>query len=206
MKADVITLDNTSAGSVELADNVFGLPARVDILARVVSWQLAKRRAGTHKTKSTGEVAGSTKKMGRQKGGGRARHGSRKTNIFRGGAVAHGPVVRSHAFDLPKKIRALGLKTALSVKAAEGKLIVLDSAAVDSPKTKELVMRLSGLGIASALVIDGAALNENFRRAAANIPGLDVLPCIGANVYDIMRRDVLVLTRDAVAALEERLA
>jgi large subunit ribosomal protein L4 len=206
MKADVITLDNTSAGSVELADNVFGLPARVDILARVVSWQLAKRRAGTHKTKSTGEVAGSTKKMGRQKGGGRARHGSRKTNIFRGGAVAHGPVVRSHAFDLPKKIRALGLKTALSVKAAEGKLIVLDSAAVDSPKTKELVTRLSGLGIASALVIDGAALNENFRRAAANIPGLDVLPCIGANVYDIMRRDVLVLTRDAVAALEERLA
>ncbi len=206
MKADVLTLDNKKAGSVDLADDVFGLPARPDILARVVQWQLAKRRAGTHSTKSTGEVVGSTKKLGRQKGGGRARHGSKKTNIFRGGAVAHGPVPRSHAFSLPKQVRALGLKTALSAKLAEGKLIVLESTEVDSAKTKDLAPRLSGLGISSALLIDGAALNENFRRAASNIPQLDVLPSVGANVFDIMRHDLLVLTKDAVAALQERLA
>lgn len=206
MKADVLTLDNSKAGSVDLSDDVFGLPARPDILARVVAWQLAKRRAGTHSTKSTGEVVGSTKKLGRQKGGGRARHGSKKTNIFRGGAVAHGPVPRSHAFSLPKQVRALGLKTALSVKLAEGKLIVIDSTATDSAKTKDLAPRLTGLGISSALLIDGAALNENFRRAASNIPQFDVLPSVGANVFDIMRHDMLVLTKDAVAALQERLA
>jgi len=206
MKADVLTLDNTKAGDIELDDAVFGLPARGDILARVVAWQLAKRRAGTHKTLSTGEVTGSTKKLGRQKGGGRARHGSRKTNIFRGGAVAHGPVPRSHAFDLPKRVRALGLKTALSVKAAEGKLIVLDSTKSESLKTKDLVARLGTMGIASALIVDGAAVDDNFRKAASNIVGIDVLPSIGANVYDIMRRDMLVLTRDAVTALQERLA
>jgi large subunit ribosomal protein L4 len=170
-----------------------------------VNWQLAKRRAGTHKTKATGDVNGSTAKIFRQKGTGRARHGSRKVNIFRGGAVAHGPVPHSHAFKLPKKVRALGLKTALSAKQAEGKLIVLDSAKLDSAKTKELVKRLSQIGLSSALIVDGAALDENFRKAAANIPGIDVLPSIGANVYDIMRRETLVLTKDAVDALEARL-
>lgn len=206
MKADVLTLDNQKAGSVDLDDAVFGLPSRPDILARVVAWQLAKRRAGTHKTKSTGEVTGSTKKLGRQKGGGRARHGSKKTNIFRGGAVAHGPVVRSHAFDLPKKVRALGLKTALSVKLAEGKLIVIEAAIAESPKTGELAGRLGGLGLSSALLIGGESIDENFKKAASNIAGIDVLPTMGANVYDIMRRDTLVLTKDAVVALQERLA
>jgi len=205
MKADVVSLDNKKLGEVDLADEIFGLPARPDILARVVNWQLAKRRTGTHKTKSTGEVNGSTAKIYRQKGTGRARHGSRKVNIFRGGAVAHGPVPHSHAFKLPKQVRALGLKTALSAKQAEGKLIVLESAKLDSPKTKELVKRLSEFGVSSALIVDGAALDENFCRAAANIPGIDVLPSIGANVYDIMRRDTLVLTKDAVSALEARL-
>jgi large subunit ribosomal protein L4 len=205
MKADVLNLDNKKQGEVDLADDVFGLPARPDIRARVVNWQLAKRRAGTHKTKSTGEINGSTAKIYRQKGTGRARHGSRKANIFRGGAVAHGPVPHSHAYKLPKKVRALGLKTALSAKQAEGKLIVLDSAKLDSPKTKDLIGRLSQIGVSSALIVDGAALDENFRRAAANIPGIDVLPSIGANVVDIMRRDMLVLTKDAVDALEARL-
>jgi len=205
MKADVLSLDNQKLGEVDLADEVFGLPARPDILARVVNWQLAKRRSGTHKTKATGDVNGSTAKIFRQKGTGRARHGSRKVNIFRGGAVAHGPVPHSHAFKLPKKVRALGLKTALSAKQAEGKLIVLDSAKLDSAKTKELVKRLSQIGLSSALIVDGAALDENFRKAAANIPGIDVLPSIGANVYDIMRRETLVLTKDAVDALEARL-
>ncbi len=205
MKTDVLTLDNEKAGSVDLSNDVFGVEPRPDILARVVNWQLAKRRAGTHTTKSTGEVVGSTAKIGRQKGGGRARHGSRKTNIFRGGAVAHGPVQRSHAFKLPKRVRALGLKSALSAKRADGKLVVLENAELKEPKTRHLVARLSAMGIANALVVDGAAVNENFARAASNIPDIDVLPSIGANVYDIVRRDKLVLTRDAIAALEERL-
>jgi large subunit ribosomal protein L4 len=205
MKADVMSLDNKKQGEVDLAEEVFGLPARPDILARVVSWQLAKRRAGTHSTKSTGDINGSTAKIYKQKGTGRARHGSRKANLFRGGAVAHGPVPHSHAYKLPKKVRALGLKTALSVKQAEGKLIVLESAKLDSPKTRDLIQRLSGIGVSSALIVDGAALDDNFRRAAANIPGIDVLPSIGANVFDIMRRDTLVLTKDAVDALEARL-
>ena len=205
MKADVMSLDNKKQGEVDLADDVFGLPARPDILARVVNWQLAKRRAGTHYTKATGDVNGSTAKIYKQKGTGRARHGSRKVNIFRGGAVAHGPVPHSHYFKLPKKVRALGLKTALSAKQAEGKLIVLDSAKLDSPKTRDLINRLSEIGLSSALIVDGAALDDNFRRAAANIPGIDVLPSIGANVFDIMRRDTLVLTKDAVDALEARL-
>ena len=206
MKTDVLTLDNKKAGSVDLSDDVFGLPVRTDILARVINWQLAKRRAGTHSTKSTSDVVGTTHRVGRQKGGGTARHGSRKTNIFRGGAVAHGPVQRSHGFKLPKRIRALGLKTALSVKQAEGKLVVLENAELDGGKTKDLVSRLTAMGIKSALVVDGSAVNENFKRAASNIPSIDVLPIAGANVYDIVRRDTLVLTKDAVAALEERLA
>lgn len=205
MKADILNLDNKKQGEVDLADEVFGLPARPDILARVVNWQLARRRAGTHKTKSTGEVRGSTAKIFRQKGTGRARHGSRKANIFRGGAVAHGPVPHGHAHKLPKKVRALGLKTALSVKQAEGKLIILEDAKLDQPKTKDLIARLSGLGIDSAVIVGGSDLDDNFYFAAANIPGIDVLPTIGANVYDIMRRDTLVLTKEAVDALEARL-
>tara|TARA_B100000676_G_scaffold290519_1_gene324082 strand:+ start:780 stop:1400 length:621 start_codon:yes stop_codon:yes gene_type:complete len=205
VKTDVLTLDNKKTGSVDLSDDVFGLPARTDILARVINWQLAKRRSGMHTTKSTSDVVGTTHRVGRQKGGGTARHGSRKTNIFRGGAVAHGPVQRSHGFKLPKRIRALGLKTALSVKQAEGKLVVLESAELDGGKTKDLVSRLTAMGIESALVVDGSAVNENFKRAASNIPGIDVLPTAGANVYDIVRRDTLVLTKDAVTALEERL-
>ncbi len=206
MKADVLTLDNKKAGSVDLAETIFGLPARPDILARVIQWQLAKRRAGTHSTKSTGEVRGTTKRVGRQKGGGTARHGSRKTNIFRGGAIGHGPVPHSHAHSLPKRVRALGLKTALSVKQAEGKLVVLENTQLEGGKTKDLAARLAAMGFGKVLVIDGAEVNESFRRAGSNIPGVDVLPSMGANVYDIVRTDMLVLTKDAIAALEERLS
>jgi len=204
MKCDVITLENKTAGSVDLDDAVFGVAVREDILHRVVRWQLAKRQAGTHKTKTISEVSGTTKKPYRQKGTGRARQGSLRAVQFRGGAVAHGPVVRSHAHDLPKKVRKLGLKTALSAKAAEGKLVVLDGAEV-SGKTKDLAAQVKALGWSSALVIDGAEVNENFARAARNIVGLDVIPSQGANVYDILRRDTLVLTKAAIEKLEERL-
>lgn len=204
MKADILSLSAENAGSLELADDVFGLPARVDILHRVVTWQLAKRQAGTHKIKVKSEISRTSKKFGRQKGGGTARHGSRKSGIFKGGAKAFGPVVRSHAHDLPKKIRQLGLKTALSVKAAEGKLIVLDNLATEA-KTKALLEKLGKLNISNALFIDGAEVDTNFKRAAASIPLVDVLPQIGANVYDILRRDHLVLTKAAVEALEARL-
>jgi large subunit ribosomal protein L4 len=205
MKAEITTLDAQAAGSIDLADEVFGLPARKDILHRVVTWQLAKRQAGTHRVKTVGEITATTKKMYRQKGTGNARHGSKKVSQFRGGAKVMGPVVRSHAFDLPKKVRALGLRTALSVKAAEGKLKVLDSAALAEGKTKELKAKLAKLGWQSVLVIDGAAVDQNFARAARNIIGVDVLPSVGANVYDILRRDTLVLTKAAVEALEARL-
>lgn len=204
MKCDVITLDNSAAGSIELADDVFGLEVRVDLLQRVVRWQLAKRQAGTHKTKGISEISGTTKKPFKQKGTGRARQGSMRSAQFRGGATIFGPVVRSHAHDLPKKVRALGLKTALSAKLAEQKLVILD-AAVTEGKTKDLVSKLQALGWGSALVIDGAELNEGFKLAARNIPNFDVLPSQGANVYDILRRDTLVLTKAAVANLEERL-
>lgn len=205
MKLDVINLDNKKAGSVELADDVFGLEVRGDILHRVVTWQLAKRRAGTHKTKGISEISGTTRKPWRQKGTGRARQGSMRATQFRGGATVFGPVVRDHGFKLPKKVRRLALKTALSAKAKDGKLVVLDSTAVDSPKTKDLVKRLEALGWNSVLVVDGAEVNDNFRRAASNIPNVDVLPSQGANVYDILRRETLVLTKEAVQALEERL-
>lgn len=204
MKCDVITLDNSAAGSIELADDVFGLEVRVDLLQRVVRWQLAKRQAGTHKTKGIAEISGTTKKPFKQKGTGRARQGSMRSAQFRGGATIFGPVVRSHAHDLPKKVRALGLKTALSAKLAEQKLVILD-AAVTEGKTKDLVSKLQALGWGSTLVIDGAELNDGFKLAARNIPNFDVLPSIGANVYDILRRDTLVLTKAAVANLEERL-
>jgi large subunit ribosomal protein L4 len=205
MKCPVITLDNSPAGELELDDAVFGLPVRKDILARMVNWQLAKRRAGTHKTKGISEISGTTKKPYKQKGTGRARQGSLRSPQFRGGAVIFGPVVRSHAHDLPKKVRKLALKTALSAKAAEGKLVVLDRAAAGDHKAKGLAARLGKLGWASALVIDGPVLDENFRRAAGNLIGIDLLPQQGANVYDILRRDTLVLTRDAVQHLEARL-
>jgi len=204
MKLTVRNLDNEEVGDIELAEEVFGLPVRRDILARVVNWQLAKRRAGTHKTKGVSEISGTTKKPYKQKGTGRARQGSLRSPQFRGGAVIFGPVVRSHEFDLQKKVRRLGLKTALSAKQAEGKLIVIDAARLDEAKTKALRARLDAFGWESVLIIDGA-VNENFARAARNLPKVDVLPEQGANVYDILRRDTLVLTRDAVTQLEARL-
>ena len=205
MKADVITLDSGSAGSVDLDDGIFGLPAREDLLQRAVRWQLSRRQAGTHKSKQRSEISGTTKKWFRQKGTGNARHGNKKPGSFRGGGKAFGPVVRSHAHNLPKKVRKLALKTALSAKQAEGKLIVLDTASSESPKTKDLAGRFASLGWTNVLIIDGAEINENFARAAANIPNIDVLPSQGANVYDILRRDTLVLTKAAIEKLEERL-
>lgn len=205
MKAQVTTLDAKKAGDIDLDDGVFGLPERADILQRVVVWQLAKRRAGTHKVQSRGEVTGTTKRIGRQKGGGTARHGSGKVSQFRGGARAFGPVVRSHATALPKKIRALGLKTALSAKAASGDLVVIENTELKAGKTKELLAKLDKLGATNALFIDGAEVNENFKLAIGNIPHVDVLPIQGANVYDILRRDKLVLTKAAVEGLMERL-
>ncbi len=204
MKLTVRNLDNQEVGDIELAEEVFGLPVRRDILARVVNWQLAKRRSGTHKTKGISDISGTTKKPYKQKGTGRARQGSLRSPQFRGGAVIFGPVVRSHAFDLQKKVRRLGLKTALSAKQAEGKLIVIDEAQIGEAKTKLLRARLDALGWGSVLIIDGA-VNENFARAARNLPKIDVLPQQGANVYDILRRDTLVLTREAVQQLEARL-
>ena len=205
MKCPVTTLDNKTAGEIELSDSVFAQPLRKDILARVVNWQLAKRRAGTASTQNRSEVTTSKTKIYRQKGTGRARHGSRNANIFRGGGVAHGPRPRDFTHDLPKRVRRLGLKVALSAKAAEGKLIVLDQAAAESPRTKELQKKLESMGVANALVIGGEQLDQNFSLAARNIVGIDVLPQVGANVHDILRHDQLVLTKEAVQALEARL-
>jgi large subunit ribosomal protein L4 len=205
MKVAVTTLDNEPAGELELSDSVFGQPVRKDVLARVVEWQLAKRRAGTASTKSQSEVNGAGKKIYRQKGTGRARHGPRRANLFRGGGVAHGPKPRDFSFSLPKKVRRLGLKTALSAKAAEGKLIVLDQATAESPKTKSLRQRLDSLGVKHALVVGGDELDGNFALAVRNLEGVDVVPQVGANVHDILRHEQLVLTKDAVQALEARL-
>lgn len=206
MKADVITLDAGEAGQVDLPDAIFGLEPRADILHRVVRWQLAKRQAGTHKVKTRSEVSYSTRKIYRQKGTGGARHGSRKAPIFRKGGTYKGPTPRSHAHDLPKKVRALGLKLALSAKAKDGRLIVIDEAKLALPKTKELARRAEKLGWAKALVIDGPVVDENFARAAQNLDSVHLLPSQGANVYDILRKDTLVLTRAGLQALEERLA
>jgi large subunit ribosomal protein L4 len=206
MKCQVTTLDNEAGGEIELNEAVFGVEVRQDILARVVNWQLAKRRAGTHATKTRSEVQGSTRKMYRQKGTGRARHGSAKAPLFRSGGVAHGPRPRSHAHELPKKVRKLGLKVALSAKAAEGKLVVLDNAKLDGAKTRDAQKKLDSLGLSNALIIDGAELDANFSRAVRNIVGVDVLPQVGTNVHDILRHDHLVLTKDAVEALEARLS
>ena len=205
MKLTVRNLDNEEIGDIELADEVFGLPIRRDILARVVNWQLAKRRSGAHKTKGIGEIRGTTKKPYKQKGTGRARQGSLRSPQFRGGARIFGPVVRSHAFDLQKKVRRLGLKIALSAKQDEGKLVLIDAAHVGEAKTKALRARLAALGWDSVLIIDGSVVEENFVRATRNLPRVDVMPQQGANVYDILRRDTLVLTREAVRQLEARL-
>jgi large subunit ribosomal protein L4 len=205
MKADIINLDAKNVGSIELADSVFGVEVRSDIMHRCVEWQRAKRRAGTHATRTVSQIQGTTAKPHNQKGTGRARQGSLRSVQFRGGAVAHGPVPRSHATDLPKKVRRLALRSALSAKQAAGQLFVIDEAKLKDPKTKALVERIGKLGWSSALIIDGAAVDENFANAARNIVGIDVLPSMGTNVYDILRRQVLVLTKDAVNALEARL-
>jgi large subunit ribosomal protein L4 len=207
MKVDVIKLDGGKGGSVELPDEIFGIEEiRADILQRVVTWQLANRRAGTHKIKTRNEVARTGKKMYRQKGTGGARHGDRKAAQFVGGAKTHGPVVRSHAIDLPKKVRALGLKHALSSKARSGSVVVLDALALESAKTAALKASLAKIGLTNALVIAGPDVDGNLKLAARNIPNLDVLPSAGLNVYDILRRDTLVLTKAAVDAIASRFA
>ena len=200
MKIAVKTIEGDSAGEIDLADAVFGAPVRKDILQRCVVWQLSRRQQGTHKTKGRAEVTATAKKMYAQKGTGQARHGNQAAPQFRGGGKAFGPVVRSHASDLPKKVRKLALRCALSSKAAEGKLIVLDQAALAEPKTAKLKGHFGKLGVTSVLIIAGAEVDTNFARAAANIAHVDVLPQQGANVYDILRRDTLVLTKDAVEA------
>jgi large subunit ribosomal protein L4 len=205
MKLDVIKLDAGTAGSIDLDDAIFGLEPRADILHRVVRWQRAKAQAGTHSTLGKSEVSYSTKKIYKQKGTGGARHGSKKAPIFRHGGVYKGPQPRSHAHDLPKKFRALGLKHALSAKAAAGELIILDAATMADAKTAVLAKAARELGWKRVLIIDGAEINENFARAARNIEGIDVLPSIGANVYDILKRDQLVITKAGVEALEARL-
>ena len=204
MKLKVIKIDGASAGSVEVGDDVFGLEPRVDILHRVVRWQRNKAQAGTHKVKTRSETSYSRKKIYRQKGTGGARHGDRNAPIFRKGGVYKGPTPRSHAHDLPKKVRILGLKHALSAKAKEGALVILDKATA-SGKTAELAKQVKDLGWKRTLVIDGAEVNNEFVQAARNIEGLDILPTIGANVYDILKRDTLVLTKAGVEALEARL-
>jgi large subunit ribosomal protein L4 len=205
MKVPVKNLANESVGEIELDDAIFGVAVREDLIYRAVNWQLAKRRSGNHKTKGISEISGTTKKPYNQKGTGRARQGSLRSPQFRGGARIFGPVVRSHEHDLTKKVRKLALKTALSAKAAAGELVIIDTIETDTHKTKVLAVSLKAMGFDSLLVIDGETVNENFARAARNIPLVDVLPSQGANVYDIIRRNILVLTRSAVSDLEARL-
>lgn len=205
MKCDIVNLDNQNVGSIELADSVFGAEVRADILSRVVNWQLANRRAGTHKTKTISEVSGTTKKPYKQKGTGRARQGSLRATQFRGGGIVFGPVVRSHEQDLPKKIRRMGMRCALSAKAKDGKLVVVDALTLPEVKTKALLSKMEKMGLTSALFVGGAELDNNFSLSARNIVGIDVLPQQGANVYDILRRDTLVLTKEAAENLEARL-
>ncbi|RKQ72239.1 LSU ribosomal protein L4P [Litorimonas taeanensis] len=205
MKLDVQTLAGKKSGSVDLDDSVFANEPRKDILHRMVRYQLAKRQAGTHQVQERGDVSKTTKRIGRQKGGGTARHGNGSVSQFRGGAKAHGPRVRSHAHDLPKKVRAMALRHALSAKANAKELIIIDDAVAASPKTADLRKQLAGLGVTNGLIVSGNAIEENFAKAASNIPNLDVLPSQGANVYDILKRHTLVLTKQAVADLEARL-
>ena len=204
MEIKVTTLDGTAAGSVDLPDAIFGLEARADILHRCVNWQLSRRQRGTHAVRNRADIARTGKKMYRQKGTGSARHGSARVNLFRGGGRSFGPVVRSHAIDLPKKVRALALKHALSAKAKDGGIVVLDQASMTEGRTKALQQHFTKLGLTNALIIDGAAVDAKFALAARNIPDIDVLPVQGINVYDILRRHTLVLTRAALTALEAR--
>jgi|SRR5580704_3072830 large subunit ribosomal protein L4 len=205
MKAKVLTMDAADAGEIELSDSIFGLEPRVDLIQRVIVWQLAKRRAGTHKVLTRGEINRTKHKVYKQKGTGQARHGARSAPLFVGGAKAMGPVQHSHAFDLPKKVRALGLKHVLSAKAKEGAIVVLDSAKSASIKTKDLASRLSKMGVENALVVDGE-FDKNFQLSARNLAGIGLLPTAGLNVYDILHKDKLVLTTAAVKAIEERLS
>ena len=208
MKLDVITLDGKGKpGSIELKDEIFGIEEiRPDILQRMVVWQLAKRRAGTHKIKTRGEIARTGKKMYKQKGTGGARHGDRKAAQFVGGAKVFGPVVRSHAFDLPKKVRALALRHALSSKAKSGSIVVLEAATLAEPKTAAFRAQIEKIGLKNALVITGPEVDANLKLAARNVPNIDVLPDAGLNVYDVLRRETLVLTRSAIEAIEARFA
>ena len=204
MELNITTLEGKAAGSVTLSDTIFGLEPRLDLIQRCVIWQLAKRQRGTHKTRGRSEINRTGKKMYRQKGTGGARHGPASVSQFRGGGRVFGPVVRSHATELPKKVRALALRHALSAKAKDGGLIVLDAVTLKDSKTKALSQRFGKLGLYNALIIDGAEIETNFRNAARNIPNIDVLPIQGINVYDILRRQKLVLTKAAVDALEAR--
>jgi large subunit ribosomal protein L4 len=206
MKLNVVTLENKAAGDVEVSDAIFGLEPRKDILARVVQWQRDKARAGTHKTKTRSEVSGTGKKPFKQKGSGNARQGTLRGPHQEGGGRAHGPVVRDHGYSLPKKVRKLGLRHALSAKQAEGKLVVVDSIELKAAKTKDMAANFKKLGLTKPLFIGGSVLNESFAKAARNIVGVDVLPTQGANVYDILRHKELVLTKEAALALQERLA
>ena len=205
MKLAVKTIENKDAGEITLDKSIFGVEVRQDLIHRMINYQLAKRRSGTHKAQTRNEVSGTGKKPWRQKGTGRARAGDLKRTQDRGGAVVHGPVVRSHAIDMPKKLRKLALKVALSAKAKEGKLIILDEARAKDHKTKPMAANISKFGFNSALIVGGQEIDVNFARAMANLPRIDVLPSQGANVYDIIRRDVLVLTKDAVNDLTEKL-
>jgi large subunit ribosomal protein L4 len=204
MDIKVTTLAGKDAGKLEISDGIFALEPREDILQRVVRWQLAKKQQGTHQAQTRADVSRTGAKMYKQKGTGRARHSSARAPQFRGGGKAHGPVARDHSHDLPKKVRALGLKHALSAKAKSANLIVIDDLALTEAKTKALVANFASLGLTSALMIGGAELDQNFKHAASNIPNIDVLPVQGINVYDILRRNTLVLSKAAIAALEER--
>ena len=205
IQCDVLTLENKLSGKVDLSESIFGVEVRTDILHRMVKWRLAKRQSGTHKVKERGEVRGSTAKIYRQKGTGRARHGSKKVSQFVGGGVTFGPVVRSHAFALPKKVRRLALRCALSSKQSEGKLVILDSVQLQEPKTKTLSDKVKAFGWSSVLIVDSADLDQNLQLAAGNLGSVDVISSEGANVYDILKRDFLVLTTAAVSDLEGRL-
>ena len=206
MELKITTLDGAEAGSVNLSDAIFGLEPRVDLLQRCVKWQLAKRRAGTHAVQNRADVWRTGKKMYAQKGTGGARHGSMRANLFRGGGRSFGPLVRSHEHGLPKKVRALALRHALSAKAKDGGILVVDKAAIDGGKTKALKASFAKLGLVNALIVDGAEVDAGLKLAARNLPNIDVLPIQGINVYDILRRNTLVLTRAALDALEARLA
>jgi large subunit ribosomal protein L4 len=204
MELTVLALDGKESGKVTLPKEIFGLEPRADLIQRCINWQLARRQRGTHKAKDRGEIARTGKKMHAQKGTGGARHGSARANLFRGGGRSFGPVVRSHAIELPKKVRALALRHALSSKAKDGGIVILDKAAVGEAKTKALAGQFGKLGWSNALIVDGQEIEQNFGRAARNIPNIDVLPVQGINVYDILRRRTLVLTKAALDALEAR--